>query len=166
LLFRADSLRYSELEFWLNDGTYGKRNSLGREIVNYSSLEMENKAYVEISYAPRKTDAEWKVIGPDRLVVQVAYPLRGNIHRLQLNHKTDQGLKVEILNGRSEKISVREDGSEELITGGYLRTYVITGLNGKAAFDLSLMASYTPEAFGEPLYAKYSFTREDVPWYY
>lgn len=164
-LFRADDSRYSELEFWLNDGTFGKHISMGRENVIYPTLEAENKAYVEINYAPRKIESEWKVIGLDRLVVQVAYPLKGDIHRLQIHRQASSGC-VDALNDLTSKISLSEDAPEELITGGSLRTYVIAGLSSKVAFDLRLTAAYTPEGYSEPLTAKYSFTQKDAPWYY
>ena len=65
-LCKGDDGRYSALDFWLNDGTFGKRALLGRESgVAYPSLAAENKAYVEINYAPKKFDSEWKVLALD-----------------------------------------------------------------------------------------------------
>ncbi len=77
-LFKAEDARYSELEFWLNDGMFGRRALMGREAaVVYPSLDAENKAYVELNYAPKKltVSGKWSVlIRPMSRLVRVSWP--------------------------------------------------------------------------------------------
>ncbi|CAB3632195.1 hypothetical protein LMG26685_00755 [Achromobacter mucicolens] len=182
-LFKGDDSRYSALEFWLNDGTFGKRALLGRESgAAYASLAAENKAYVEINYAPKKSDSEWKVFALDalvspvgtvgvtttyspRLVVEVAYPLEGDILPMQPASVTGE-MSPNASDGSETDLKIRQERRKQLDSGGSLITYVITGLRNDIDFSLSLTAKYVPKLLGEPLTAMYSFAKEDVPWYY
>lgn len=181
-LFKAENARYSELEFWLNDGTFGKRAFLGRDApVVYSTLEEENKAYVEINYAPKKFDSEWKVfgldtlIGPDglgatttyspRFVVEVAFPLAGEIDPLRVKSSIGQ-IAVEGLDHPDMNLKFRQGLPKPLPTGGSVQTYVITGIRSDIKFDMWLTVTYVPRLLGKPLTATYSFTNKDVPWFY
>ena len=56
--------------------------------------------------------------------------------------------------------------SNPLPSGGVIREYVITGLKGNANFSFGLTATYVPEAVGEALSTKLSFSQSDTPWYY
>ena len=182
-LCKGDDGRYSALDFWLNDGTFGKRALLGRESgVAYPSLTAENKAYVEINYAPKKFDSEWKVLALDtlvsavgtvgvtttyspRLLVEIAYPLEGEILPLQSVSVMGE-TSPNISGGAETDLTIRQERRKQLVSGGTLLTYVITGLRNDIDFDLSLTAKYVPKLLGEPLAATYSFANEDVPWYY
>lgn len=181
-LFNAEDAHYSELEFWLNDGTFGKRALMGRDTaVVYSSLDSENKAYVEINYSPKRIDSEWKIFGFDtpnvpygpgvattyspRLVVEVAYPLEGDIQHIQAVITTGPSLANSSGSPRLD-ISIKEDTPKKLASGGSIRTYVITGLRSNVEFGLSLTATYIPKLLSEPLTSTFSFTDEDTPWYY
>ncbi|WP_343737077.1 toxin VasX [Achromobacter sp.] len=182
-LFKGEDARYSDLEFWLNDGTFGRRSLLGRESgVVYPSLDAENKAYVEIHYAPKKSDSEWKIFALDtlvspvgtvgvtttyspRLVVEIAYPLEGEI--LPLHPVSARGAMSPRVSGGSEmNLKIRQDRRKPLASGGTLLTYAISGLRSDVDFDLALIAEYVPKLLGEPLTSTYSFANEDVPWYY
>ncbi|WP_321872027.1 toxin VasX [Paraburkholderia tropica] len=47
---KGDHAQYTDLDFWLNDGTFGKHELLGRpKTVTYANLNEENDAYVKIT---------------------------------------------------------------------------------------------------------------------
>ena len=182
-MLKGDKAQFSELEFWLNDGSFGLHQPMGRakvEQVAYATLDDENKGYVMACYAPQKVDDDWKILGvkpapayvpygagvtttyEPRLVVKVAYPLAGEIERLGSTYN-----EVSSAQGASQgQVHIRQDSEEPLPTGGILRTYVITGLKKDANFTMAIQAAYTPKLLGERLEKLFAFSASDAPFYY
>lgn len=184
-LLKGDAAQYTELEFWLNDGSFGLRKPMGREPeeqVTYATLDDENKAYVMACYAPQKVDDDWKVLGFEptplytpgnmgvmttyspRLVVQLAYPLAGEIDRLASIHLA--GPYPDGTSTQEAKIQVSQESEEQLPSGGTLRTYVVAGLKKDSNASVSLQAAYTPKLLGERLEKTFTFNTADAPFYY
>lgn len=152
-LHNGDNTRFSELEFWLNDGTFGQRKPMGREAeqARYATLDDESKAYVMACYAPQKVDVDWKVLGVDtpslrpayspRLVLKIAYPMEGEIEHPVSTTPLDTG--ADSTPAEQAKLQITLDKEEQIPSGGKLHTYVITGLR-KEDFNIKLKAAYTP----------------------
>ncbi|AYQ44266.1 hypothetical protein CVS37_40895 [Burkholderia lata] len=156
-LVKGDDAQFSSLGFWLNDGSFGKREQLGRKkevIVTYASLDDENKGYVQASYAPQRVEADWHMTS-NTLTLKIAYPLTGTIQDVK-------GLEV----GNSDTQVRALPGEERLPSGGSIRTYRIFGLNKRSGFRYSLRSSYVPTVLDEQLLANFTFSNEDTPWYY
>lgn len=185
LMLKGDKAQYNELDFWLSDGSFGKRELLGREKesqATYGTLDDENRGYVMACYAPQKVDADWSVLDYEvaphyagsslgvmmtyspRLQVEVVYPLAGEVCRvaaIQVGEVTPGSTPVS-----ESRMQFREQSSKPLPSGGTLRSYVITGLKSNEEFYFSLIASYTPSLLGERLEKRFSFSNADTPWYY
>lgn len=177
-LWSGDKAQFTPLGFWLNDGTFGKRELLGRtSLKTYTTLDEENKAYVNIVYAPQLEDSEWRVASAKhspmyvpgnsgvhidyepRLVLTIAYPLEGTVKPPTITHSNNGA------GGAAPTLT--EDGKgKPLDGGGVVRTYAVTGLSKKAADRLTLIAAYTPTLLQETLQTQCDIEASDAPFYY
>ncbi|WP_416268181.1 toxin VasX [Burkholderia cepacia] len=177
-LMLGDDAKFTPLGFWLNDGTFGKRELLGRSsLETYTTLDDENKAFVNILYAPQLEDSEWKVASAKhspiyvpgssgvyldyepRLVVTIVYPLEGTVKLPTVTHSSNG------VGGAAPTLT--EDGKgKPLGSGGVARTYVVTGLSKRAADRLTLIAAYTPTLLQETLQTQCDIDASDAPFYY
>lgn len=176
-MMKGDEAQFTPLSFWLNDGTFGKHETMGRTtIMTYATAEDETKAYMSVAYAPQLIDTEWKVAHPKqsqiyipgssgvyldydpRVVLTVAYPLEGTVKPIawQATGNTTGGSRP----------TVTEDGNgTPLGAGGTIRTYVVTGLSKKAADRLTLIAAYTPSLLQDMLQTQCDIAASDAPFY-
>ncbi len=155
-LMKGDQAQFISLGYWLNDGSFGKREQLGRKeaIPTYASLDDENKGYVQASYAPQKIEADWHVTS-NILTLKIAYPLAGKSQRITGLEVGDSAVEIQAL-----------PGDEKLPNGGSIHTYQIRGLKKGRGFIYSVIPSYVPNFLGERLQSKFIFSNEDAPWYY
>ncbi|WP_322088402.1 toxin VasX [Burkholderia sp. BCC1999] len=177
-LWSGDKAQFTPLGFWLNDGTFGKRELLGRtSVVTYATLDDENKAYVQIVYAPQLEDSEWKIATPKvspmyvpgssgvyldydpRVVLKIVYPLEGTVKPPIITH-TSNGA------GGAAPTVIDDGKGKQLEGGGAVRTYVVTGLSKKTADCLTLIAAYTPTLLQDTLQTQCDIAAGDAPFYY
>ncbi|VWB21488.1 hypothetical protein BAR24066_00852 [Burkholderia arboris] len=177
-VWQAEQAQFTPLGFWLNDGTFGKRELLGRASrETYTTLDDENRAYVNAVCAPKLEDSEWKVVGAKhspiplpsssgvyltyepRLVLTIVYPLDGTVKPPTITHASSG------VGGAAPTLT--EDGKgRPLDGGGVVRTYAVTGLSKKAADRLTLIAAYTPTLLQEALQTRCDIDASDAPFYY
>ncbi|NBA95899.1 toxin VasX [Pseudomonas sp. R5(2019)] len=177
-LLEAERGLFTALNYWLNDGSFGKHELLGRKaITKYVNLDDENKAYVSALYAPRLVGNEWKVFGTEqapihlpgrggvavnydpRFVMRIAYPLAGEVKRPAATYESKSS-------DAPPPKWVEEGPAEPLSSGGSVHTYVVTGLSEKAVTTFTLQTAYKPTLLEESLETNFQISATDAPFYY
>jgi len=154
-LTKGDQAEFIPIGYWLNDGTFGKHELLGRPaIVRYETLDQENRGYIQAIYAPQRLDADWHMTS-NTLIVKVVYPLDGDIQRIE-SHGND-GTQAQLYPMEGEERSSNESR---------VRSYKIIGLTKGTGFRYSIRPSYAPVLLGESLESEITFSDKDTPWYY
>jgi len=154
-LFKGDRAQYIAIGYWLNDGSFGKHELLGRPaIVRYETLDQENRGYVQAVYAPQRLDSDWHMTSKT-LIVKVIYPLDGAIQKIESEGNDVHQAQVYSMEG--EEMSSKESR---------VRSYKIVGLTKGTGFRYAIRPSYVPVLLGETLASEITFSDKDTPWYY
>ncbi|PTX08319.1 hypothetical protein DBL07_04030 [Achromobacter mucicolens] len=154
-LTKGDQAQFVPIGYWLNDGSFGKHELLGRPaIVRYETLDQENRGYVQAIYAPQRLDADWHMTSKT-LIVKIIYPLDGAIQRIE-----SEGNNVT----QAQLYPMEGEGASS--NESRVRSYKIIGLTKGTGFRYSIRPRYVPVLMGETLESEITFIDKDTPWYY
>lgn len=154
-LIKGEQALFIPLSYWLNDGSFGKQELLGRKtIVRYETLDQENRGYVQASYAPQSIDVDWHITS-NTLTVKIIYPLEGTVLKIKSGENNSHQPQLYAI-----------EGEEKPPSGGCVRSYKVFGLTRGSGFRYSVRPSYIPNLLGETLESEITFNDNDSPWYY
>lgn len=156
LMMRGNAAKYEPLDYWLNDGTFGKRQLLGRKNVDkFTSLDEENYSYMVACYSPKLIELDWSSVSINhepstyyaytdtavipleydpKLEIEIHYPLPGKIAEPSIN-----------LDKNELKTTKIEAKNLNLTSDGERYKYTIRGVNKSDKGTFEIKFSYTPE---------------------
>ncbi|WP_309295736.1 toxin VasX [Pseudomonas protegens] len=148
-MMRGDAARYDAIAYWLNDGTFGNRELLGRPSAReFETLDKESYWYMVACYSPKLIDLDWSSMSlslslyDPRLEIEIHYPLPGEIlpPMVEFDKEVFKTTHIEMTPHASES------GSER-------RSYTIRGLEEKDRETFGVRFAYTPKNIAETLVA-------------
>lgn len=155
-MMRGNAAKYEPLDYWLNDGTFGKRQLLGRKNVDkFTSLDEENYSYMVACHSPKLIELDWSSVSINhelstyytytvtaviplehdpKLEIEIHYPLPGKIAEPSIN-----------LDKNELKTTKIEAKNLNLTSDGERYKYTIRGVNKSDKGTFEIKFSYTPE---------------------
>jgi hypothetical protein len=152
LTVKGAKAEYDDMDFWINDCAFGKRERLGRPVIaRYETLTDEIYAFLSAAYGPKLVEKEWNH-KKQAVQVRLAYVLDGKISKPEQSSSRCWIVEVE----KTENgIRYREYAVYDL--SAYFKE------NPKKKFVLTF--TYAPEGMEQTLAFRVEITEDDMPFY-
>ncbi|MGV8403111.1 toxin VasX [Pseudomonas aeruginosa] len=161
-IMRGDAARFDAIDHWLNDGTFGKHELLGRpSIRRFNTLDEESYWYMVACYSPKLIELDWSSMSisqsshytsyamtvpleyDPKLEIEIHYPLPGKIFPPI----------VEFDIGTTKPVQF-ETAPQVLQNGSERRSYTFRGVGKRDRGSFGVKFSYKPKDVDETLVAR------------